>query len=69
MLVLSRKIGESIVFPGLDIVLTVLDVRGSQVRLGINAPRSIEVHREELWQRLHQEQAATAAPIVAAAGS
>ena len=50
MLVLSRKVGERIVLPQSDIVLTVLDIRGGQVRLGISAPPDVAVYREELWR-------------------
>ena len=51
MLVLSRREGESIVI-GNDIVVTVLEVRGGQVRIGITAPRSLQVHREEIFQQV-----------------
>lgn len=50
MLVLSRKIGERIVLPDSGIVLTVLGVRGGQIRLGISAPPDVMVYREELWR-------------------
>ena len=53
MLVLSRKADESM-FIGDDIKITVLDIRGGQVRLGITAPESIKVHREEVYQRINQ---------------
>ena len=53
MLVLSRRADES-VFIGDDIKITVLDIRGGQVRLGITAPESIKVHREEVYQRINQ---------------
>jgi carbon storage regulator len=48
MLVLSRRAGEAIVI-GNDITVTVLEVRGDQIRLGIDAPRSVSVHREEVY--------------------
>lgn len=48
MLVLTRKSNQSIVI-GDDIVVTVLEVRGDQIRLGISAPRDVAVHREEVW--------------------
>ena len=68
MLVLSRKCGEKIVIPGLDITLTVLEIRGDRIRLGITAPLGIPVHREEVWQRIqqfHEPSAAEgAAPVV-----
>ena len=53
MLVLTRRAGQSIVI-GHDITVTVLDVRGDQVRLGINAPRSVDVHREEVFLELQR---------------
>jgi carbon storage regulator len=59
MLVLTRRTNQSIVL-GSDIVITVLDVRGDQVRIGIKAPRSLTVHREEVYaeiQRSNQEAA------------
>ena len=57
MLVLSRKVREQICLPGLDVVVTVLEVRGGKVRLGITAPDEIAVFREELWRRLQQDSA------------
>ncbi len=54
MLVLTRKTTESIVI-GNDVVVTVLEVRGDQVRLGIDAPRSVQVHREEIYQQVARE--------------
>lgn len=57
MLVLTRKTSESIVI-GNDITVTVLEVRGDQVRIGIDAPRSVQVHREEIYQQVAQENAA-----------
>ena len=54
MLVLSRRQGESIVIGG-DVVVTIVEVRGGQVRVGIDAPRSIEVHREEIYQEVARE--------------
>ncbi len=53
MLVLTRRANQSIMI-GHDIVVTVLEVRGDQVRLGIKAPRSIDVHREEIFVQLQQ---------------
>ena len=50
MLVLGRRSGESIVLPDFEVVVTVLEVAGSQVRLGISAPRTIGVYRDEVWQ-------------------
>ena len=55
MLILTRKDNESL-FIGDDIEITVLGVKGNQVRIGINAPKDIDVHREEVYRRLEGEQ-------------
>jgi len=52
MLVLSRKCGERIVLPEQNIVVTVLEVRGGQVRLGISAPEGVAIYRQEIWTRI-----------------
>ena len=57
MLILTRKEGELIAI-GNDILVKVIAVHGGQVRIGISAPRDVEVHREEVWQRLHNAAAA-----------
>ena len=64
MLVLSRKQGESVVI-GNDILVTVLEVRGDQIRLGIDAPCSITVHRQEVYIQVARENSAAiaSAPI------
>ena len=54
MLILTRRIGEAVVI-GDDVKLTVLGVRGNQVRLGIDAPKDVSVHREEIYNRITQE--------------
>ena len=54
MLVLSRKAEESM-YIGDDIKITVLDIRGGQVRIGITAPQDIKIHREEVYDRINQE--------------
>ena len=54
MLILTRRIGESIII-GDNIVITVLGVKGTQVRVGIEAPRDVSVHREEIYQRILEE--------------
>lgn len=54
MLILTRRIGEQFRI-GDDITIMVLEVQGTQVRLGITAPREVEVHREEIYQRIRQE--------------
>lgn len=55
MLVLTRRVSESIVI-GQDIVVTVLDVRGDQVRIGVTAPRDVDVHRQEVFLDLRADQ-------------
>lgn len=54
MLILTRKVGEEITI-GEQIVISVLEVRGSQVRLGIKAPPSITIHRGEIYERIREE--------------
>ena len=50
MLLLSRKCGEKIVIPQLNITVTVLEIRGDRIRLGVTAPLNVSVHREEIWE-------------------
>jgi carbon storage regulator len=57
MLVLSRKLGEAIVVPALDLRLTVLSIDGKTVRLGVTAPAEVAVHRQEVWDRIHRRAA------------
>jgi len=54
MLILTRRIGETLMV-GDDVTVTVLGVKGNQVRLGVNAPKDVAVHREEIYQRIQRE--------------
>ncbi|XKM13776.1 carbon storage regulator CsrA [Orbaceae bacterium ac157xtp] len=55
MLILTRRVGETLII-GDDVVITVLGVKGNQVRIGINAPKDVSIHREEIYNRIHQDQ-------------
>lgn len=57
MLVLTRRPGQSIMI-GNDITVTVLEIRNDQVRIGVDAPRSVQVHREEIYEQIARENAA-----------
>jgi carbon storage regulator len=54
MLVLTRRVGETIRI-GNDVVVTVLNVKGNHIRIGVNAPKDVTVHREEIFERIKQE--------------
>jgi len=54
MLILTRRISESVII-GDEVKITVLGVKGSQVRLGIDAPKTVSVHREEIYDKIQQE--------------
>jgi len=54
MLILTRRMSESIII-GDNVVITVLGIKGNQVRLGIDAPKEVSVHREEIYQRIQNE--------------
>ncbi len=53
MLILTRKVGEALMIGG-DVIVTVLGISGNQVRIGVNAPREVPVHREEVYDRIHE---------------
>jgi carbon storage regulator len=58
MLILTRRVGEAIMI-GDDVIVTVLGVKGTQVRVGIAAPKHVSVHREEIYERIKREEQAT----------
>jgi carbon storage regulator len=54
MLILTRRVGETLMV-GDDVTVTVLGVKGNQVRIGVNAPKDVAVHREEIYERIRKE--------------
>jgi carbon storage regulator len=61
MLILTRRVGETLMI-GDEVTVTVLGVKGNQVRIGINAPKTVAVHREEIYQRIKGENEAGGVP-------
>ena len=67
MLILTRRVGETLMI-GDSVSVTVLGVKGNQVRIGINAPKELAVHREEIYQRIKREGEGGGTPPAAAGG-
>lgn len=65
MLILTRRIGETLMI-GDDVTVTVLGVKGNQVRIGVDAPKSVDVHREEIYQRIQRQKNGEGQPKKAA---
>jgi carbon storage regulator len=61
MLILTRRSGETVMI-GSEVTVTVLGVKGNQVRIGINAPKNVAVHREEIYERIKAEKRASNGP-------
>ena len=57
MLILTRRVGETLMI-GDEVTVTVLGVKGNQIRIGVNAPKEVAVHREEIYERIKKEEAA-----------
>jgi carbon storage regulator len=68
VLILTRRVGENVIV-GDDIVISVIEVRGDAVRIGIQAPRALSVHREEVWLELQRANAQAASPTDEAVGA
>ena len=66
MLILTRRVGETVMI-GNDVTVTVLGVKGNQVRIGVNAPKDVAVHREEIYERIKREEDSHGAPLTSSA--
>jgi carbon storage regulator len=66
MLILTRRVGETVMI-GNEVTVTVLGVKGNQVRIGVNAPKDVAVHREEIYERIKREEVGD--PIARAPGT
>jgi carbon storage regulator len=64
MLILTRRVGEAVVINE-EVTVTILGVKGNQVRIGVNAPKSVSVHREEIFERIKSERDSSAHPRTA----
>ena len=62
MLILTRRVGETLMI-GDEVTVTVLGVKGNQIRVGVNAPKDVAVHREEIYERIRKEQAENVALV------
>ena len=61
MLILTRRVGETVMI-GNEVTVTIVGVKGSQIRIGINAPKDVTVHREEIYERIRREQHSVRSP-------
>jgi carbon storage regulator len=67
MLILTRRVGESIII-GDNVTMTVLGIKGNQVRIGVEAPKDISVHRKEIYERIKQEHSTSASQKIEEGG-